>query len=54
MKEVIYGDSVSDVDISKLVAFHRQHGKWMTGLDGQPGRLAGISLSLLAKLGLRH
>src|ERR1022692_1122578 len=25
-----YGDGLSDLDISKQIAFHRQHGKWAT------------------------
>ncbi len=33
---VTYGDGVSDVDIGKLVAFHREHGKLATVTAVQP------------------
>ena len=32
-----YGDGVSDIDIRKLVAFHRAHGKLATISAAQPG-----------------
>jgi len=31
-----YGDGVSDVDINKLVAFHKSHGKLATLTAVQP------------------
>jgi len=40
-----YGDGVSDVDISELVAFHRQHGKLVTMTAVQPeGRFGALNL----------
>lgn len=40
-----YGDGVSDVDISALVAFHRQHGKLATLTAVQPpGRFGSVEL----------
>jgi glucose-1-phosphate cytidylyltransferase len=41
-----YGDGVSDVDIGKLLAFHRQHGKWATVTGVQPpGRYGSLGLA---------
>lgn len=38
-----YGDGLSDVDISALIAFHRAHGKWATVTAVQPpGRYGAI------------
>ncbi len=38
-----YGDGVSDVDITALVAFHRAHGKWATVTAVRPpGRYGAI------------
>ncbi len=38
-----YGDGVSDVDISKLVSFHQNHGKLMTVTSIQPtGRFGAL------------
>ena len=40
-----YGDGVSDVDINKLVAFHRAHGKLGTVTSTQPtGRFGALAL----------
>lgn len=40
-----YGDGVSDVDISALIAFHKQHGKLATVTAVQPpGRYGALSL----------
>lgn len=40
-----YGDGVADVDISGLVAFHRQHGKLVTVTAVQPpGRYGALQL----------
>lgn len=41
-----YGDGVSDVDITTLVAFHRSHGKLATVTSVQPGgRFGALDLS---------
>jgi glucose-1-phosphate cytidylyltransferase len=41
-----YGDGVSDVDITTLVAFHRSHGKLATITSVQPGgRFGALDLS---------
>lgn len=41
-----YGDGVADVDISKLVAFHRQHGRLATITAIQPpGRYGALNLN---------
>ena len=41
-----YGDGVSDVDITKLVNFHRQHGKTATITAVQPpGRYGALELA---------
>jgi len=41
-----YGDGLSDVDISKQIAFHRQHGKWATVTAVQPpGRYGALQLT---------
>jgi glucose-1-phosphate cytidylyltransferase len=38
-----YGDGVSDVDISKLVSFHQNHGKLLTVTSIQPtGRFGAL------------
>ncbi len=40
-----YGDGVADVPIDKLVAFHRQQGKWATVTAVQPtGRYGALEL----------
>lgn len=40
-----YGDGVSDVDISKEIAFHKRHGKLATVLGVQPpGRYGALQL----------
>src|SRR5471032_459962 len=40
-----YGDGVADVDISALIAFHRQHGKHATVTAVQPpGRYGALDL----------
>jgi glucose-1-phosphate cytidylyltransferase len=40
-----YGDGVSDVDISKLVSFHKSHGKLLTVTSIQPsGRFGALEL----------
>ncbi len=40
-----YGDGVADVDISKLVAFHKSHGKLATITSVQPaGRFGALDL----------
>ena len=40
-----YGDGVGDIDITRLVAFHRQHGKLATLTATQPpGRFGAINL----------
>ena len=40
-----YGDGVSDVDISKLIAFHRAHGKAATVTAVQPpGRYGALNI----------
>lgn len=41
-----YGDGVADVDITRLIAFHRQHGKLATVTSVQPpGRYGALDLS---------
>jgi len=37
-----YGDGVSDIDISELVQFHREHGKHATVTAVQPGGRFGV------------
>ncbi len=38
-----YGDGVSDVDIAKLIAFHKTHGKWATVTSVRPpGRYGAL------------
>ena len=38
-----YGDGLSDVDISALIAFHRDHGKWATiTAVSPPGRYGAL------------
>lgn len=40
-----YGDGVTDLDISKEIAFHRQHGKWATVTAVQPpGRYGALEM----------
>lgn len=40
-----YGDGVADIDISKLISFHYQHGKWATLTAVQPpGRYGALRL----------
>jgi len=40
-----YGDGISDVDISKLAAFHKKHGKLATVTAVQPpGRFGALGL----------
>lgn len=40
-----YGDGLADVDITKEIAFHRQHGKWATVMAVQPpGRYGALQL----------
>ena len=38
---VTYGDGVSDVDLGKLLAFHRQQGRVATGTAGRPPARVG-------------
>ena len=41
-----YGDGVADIDITREVAFHRQHGKWATVAAVQPpGRYGALQMS---------
>jgi glucose-1-phosphate cytidylyltransferase len=37
-----YGDGVSDVDIDKLIAFHREGGKWATVTAVEPPGRFGV------------
>lgn len=40
-----YGDGVSDVDISRLLAFHKKHGRYATVLGVQPqGRFGQLNV----------
>lgn len=40
-----YGDGVSDVDVDKLISFHKQNGKYMTLTSVQPeGRFGALEL----------
>ena len=40
-----YGDGVADVDVTRELAFHRQHGKWATVTAVQPpGRYGALEL----------
>lgn len=40
-----YGDGVADIDISKLVEFHKKHGKAMTMTSSQPeGRFGALNI----------
>lgn len=40
-----YGDGVADVDITREIAFHRQHGKWATVTAVQPpGRYGALEM----------
>ena len=41
-----YGDGVADIDIDKLVAFHKSHGKAVTMTSAQPdGRFGALDIS---------
>lgn len=41
-----YGDGVSDVDILKLIKFHKQHGKMVTVTSVQPsGRFGALNIA---------
>jgi len=41
-----YGDGVSDIDIGKLVKFHKSHGKLMTMTSAQPdGRFGALDIT---------
>lgn len=43
-----YGDGVGDIDINKLVDFHKQHGKLITMTSVQPeGRFGALNISNL-------
>ena len=43
---VTYGDGVADIDIKKLLAFHRSHGKLATVTAVRPpSRFGGIALN---------
>jgi glucose-1-phosphate cytidylyltransferase len=43
-----YGDGVSDIDITKLIAFHKSHGKKMTMTAVQPeGRFGAMEIDHL-------
>lgn len=40
-----YGDGVSDVDISQIIAFHNSHGKWATVTAvSPPGRYGALEM----------
>ena len=40
-----YGDGVADIDIAKLLDFHKQHGKAMTMTSAQPdGRFGALNI----------
>lgn len=40
-----YGDGVADIDITREVAFHREHGKWATVAAVQPpGRYGALTM----------
>lgn len=40
-----YGDGVADINISKEIAFHKQHGKWATVAAVQPpGRYGALQM----------
>lgn len=41
-----YGDGVSDINIHKLIEFHKSHGKAMTMTSAQPdGRFGALNLN---------
>jgi glucose-1-phosphate cytidylyltransferase len=41
-----YGDGVADIDITREIAFHRQHGKWATVAAVQPpGRYGALQMA---------
>lgn len=47
-----YGDGVSDVDISREIEFHKQHGKWATVTAVQPpGRYGALKIQESQVLG---
>ena len=47
-----YGDGVADIDVRKLVAFHREHRKLATITAVRPTRLTSIAiLPLLLNVG---
>lgn len=40
-----YGDGVADVDVGRLIGFHRQHGRWATVTAVQPpGRYGALQI----------
>jgi len=40
-----YGDGVSDIDLNKLLAFHKEHGKFITMTSVQPeGRFGSLNI----------
>lgn len=42
-----YGDGVADIDLNKLIAFHRQHGKLATlTATSPPGRFGALDISV--------
>jgi len=50
-----YGDGVADIDISKLIAFHRGHGRQATVTAVQPpGRYGALEIADDAVLGFRE
>ena len=50
-----YGDAVSDVDISKIIDFHKGHGKMATLTAVQPGgRFGMLDIDKLNTLGLQR
>jgi glucose-1-phosphate cytidylyltransferase len=50
-----YGDGVSDVDITALIAFHREHGRLATLTAVQPpGRFGALDLAADAVRGFRE
>ena len=47
-----YGDGVSNVDISKLLAFHKEHGKLASVTAVQPpGRFGSLEINSTAEVG---
>jgi glucose-1-phosphate cytidylyltransferase len=46
-----YGDGVADIDVSKLLTFHNQHGGLITMTSAQPeGRFGALSLNNESKV----